>query len=259
MNRQSGLRIETPEGVVFAFQLASPAARALAWALDATIAIAASSTAGKFVNLAGILSVDLAGALGVLLYFVISIGYAILLEWRWRGQTIGKRLFHLRVVDAQGLRLQFTQVLIRNLLRAVDLLPLFNLVGGAACFLSRYCQRLGDLAANTVVIRESKPAEPDVEQIAPAKYNSLLAYPHIAARLRRRVAPEAMGIAIAALARRDGYAPQPRVELFAELAGYFREQAEFPESAVEGLTDEQYVRSAVRAVVGRSGATGASK
>jgi uncharacterized RDD family membrane protein YckC len=252
MTRQSSLRIETPEGVVFSFQLASPVARTLAWALDAAIVLLASSTVGKIAGLAGFLNADLARALGAVLYFVFSIGYGIAFEWRWRGQTVGKRLFHLRVVDAQGLRLQFTQVLFRNLLRPVDMLPVFNLVGGVACFLSRYGQRLGDLAANTVVLRESKPAEPDVEEIAPVKYNSLLAYPHLAARLRRRVDAEAVGIAVAALSRRDGYEPSARVELFAELAAYFRAPVEFPESAVEGLTDEQYVRSAIRAVVGQA-------
>jgi hypothetical protein len=45
------------------------------------------------------------------------------MEWRWRGQTIGKRVLRLRVVDAQGLRLHFTQVVLRNLLRFVDMLP----------------------------------------------------------------------------------------------------------------------------------------
>ena len=53
--------------------------------------------------------------------FVMSIGYAIVLEWRWRGQTIGKRLLGLRVMDVQGLRLQSAQIALRNLLRVVDI------------------------------------------------------------------------------------------------------------------------------------------
>ena len=51
--------------------------------------------------------------LGLVLYFVISIGYSILLEWRWRGQTVGKRLFGLRVIDVHGLRLQPAQIVLR--------------------------------------------------------------------------------------------------------------------------------------------------
>jgi hypothetical protein len=102
-----------------------------------------------------------------------------------------------------------------------------------------------------VVLREAKLLEPDVEQIAPVKYNSLLAFPHLAARLRSRVDPEAVRIAVAALAQRDGYEPPARVELFGELAAYLRSLVGFPEAAVEGLTDEQYVRSAVRAIYGK--------
>jgi hypothetical protein len=49
----------------------------------------------------------------------------------------------------------------------------------------------------------------------------------------------------------DGYEPPARVKLFGELAGYFRGLVSFPEVAVEGLTDEQYVRSAVRAIYGK--------
>ena len=163
----------------------------------------------------------------------------------------GKRLFGLRVVDAQGLRLRPAQVVLRNLLRAIDFLPAAYLVGVTACLVSRKGQRLGDLAANTVVLREAKLLEPDVEQIAPVKYNSLAAFPHLAARLRSRVDPEAVRIAVTALAMRDGYEPAARVELFGELATYFRGLVGFPEGAVEGLTDEQYVRSAVRAIYGK--------
>ena len=73
----------------------------------------------------------------MVVYFVISVAYAIVLEWRWRGQTIGKRLLGLRVMDVHGLRLQLPQIALRNLLRLVDMLPLFYLVGGLACVFSR--------------------------------------------------------------------------------------------------------------------------
>ena len=251
--RQSSLTIETPEGVRFSYELATPAVRALAWSVDAGAIGVASYAAAKAAEVGNFLSQDLAKALGIALYFAISMAYGIVLEWRWRGQTLGKRLFGLRVIDAQGLRLQFPQIAVRNLLRFVDALPLLYLVGGAAAFLNRRGQRLGDLAANTVVARERGRREPDLEQIAPAKYNSLLAWPHLAARLRSRAQPEAVGLAVRAVARRDGYRPAARVELFRELAAYFRSLAPFPEAAVEGLTDEQYVRSALRVIYGRAG------
>ena len=249
--RATSLEIETPEGVVFRYEIAMPVTRALAWSVDAAAIAGLSMVASKLSQAAGAVNRDFAGALLVILYFLISVGYGILLEWRWRGQTLGKRVMGLRVVDAQGLRLELSQIALRNFLRFVDMLPGLYLVGGAAAFVTRKGQRLGDLAANTIVARERPWEEPDVEQVAPAKYNSLAAYPHLAARLRSLASPEAVGIAMRAAAARDGYDPRARVELFADLAAYFRGLVAFPEAAIEGLTDEQFVRSVVRVVYGK--------
>jgi hypothetical protein len=199
-----------------------------------------------------LVSTDFAAAISVVAYFLVSVVYAILLEWRWRGQTIGKRLFGLRVIDVHGLRLQLPQIALRNLLRLVDTLPLLYLVGGLAAVFSRNAQRLGDMAANTVVTRERKPEQPDLEQIAPAKYNSLMAQPHLAARLRSLVTPEAAALAVRAVALRDGYDPLARIALFHELKAHFRSLVEFPDDVVENLTDEQYVRSVLRVIYGAS-------
>jgi uncharacterized RDD family membrane protein YckC len=248
--RATSLTIETPEGVEFSFDLASPVTRSLAWMVDVAAIGVMTKAADKACGLLGHVNEDWATAIAVILYFVISIGYGIVLEWRWHGQTLGKRVMGLRVVDAQGLRLQLSQVVLRNLLRLVDMLPIVYLVGGVASFCSRNCQRLGDLAAGTIVARERTAQAPDLEQVASAKYNSLLAWPHLAARLRSTVSPEAVGIAVEAVSRRDGYEPLARIELFQELAAYFQSLVEFPEAAREGLADEQYVRSVLRVIYG---------
>jgi uncharacterized RDD family membrane protein YckC len=247
--RQSAIQIETPEGVAFSYQLATPVTRALAWAVDATAATGMAYFVGRLANAAAIFSADWASFLGMVLYFVISVGYTIVLEWRWRGQTVGKRLFGLRVIDVHGLRLQPSQIVLRNLLRLIDMLPLFYLAGGIAALLSRRGQRLGDLAANTVVAHERRWEAPDLEQIAPARYNSLLAWPNLTRRLRSLVSPEAVGLAVRAVAQRDSYDPHARLELFADLAAYFRSLVRFPETALEGLTDEQFVRSVLRVIL----------
>lgn len=248
--RASRWSIETPEGVVFSYDLATPAARSLAWAVDTAVVAGASYMLGRTCTALNLLNPDWAEALAAILYFAISVVYAILLEWRWHGQTLGKRLMGLRVIDVQGLRLQLPQIALRNLLRLVDALPAFYLVGGIACLLSRNAQRLGDLAANTIVARERRPEPPDLEQLAPAKYNSLAAYPHLAARLRSLVTASAAAIAVRAVALRDSYDPAARVALFHELAAHFRSLVEFPEGALEGLSDEQYVRSVLRVIYG---------
>lgn len=246
--RPSRLSIETPEGVVFSFELATPVTRALAWAVDTSAIALGGILAGQIAKLVSKVNPDIASAVSVVSYFVISMVYAIVLEWRWRGQTIGKRLFGLRVIDVHGLRLQLPQIAIRNLLRFVDMLPFFYLVGGLSAVFSRNAQRLGDMAANTIVTRERKMETPDLEQIAPAKYNSLLGTPHLAARLRSLVTPEAAALAVRAATLRDSYDARARVALFRELAAHFRSLVEFPEEAVENLTDEQYVRCVLRVI-----------
>jgi hypothetical protein len=143
------------------------------------------------------------------------------------------------------LKLHFSQVAIRNLLRAVDMLPGFYLVGGLACLWSRRAQRLGDIAANTIVIRSPKLGEPDLDQLLAGKYNSLRAYPHLEARLRQRVSPGEAALAVQALVRRDQLEPAARVDLFAQLAAHFRSKVVFPAEALDGITDEQYVRNVV--------------
>ena len=243
--KTGSLIIKTPEGIVFSQMLAGPCARFLAWSVDLLVIIVLGIALGTAAGLLRVLGSDVATAAARLGYFVISIGYGILLEWLWRGQTIGKRLFRLRVVDVECLRLQLDQIVTRNLLRVVDMLPGLYMVGGIACWLSRRGQRLGDLAANTIVIRTPLLVEPDLDQLISGKFNSLRQYPHIAARLRQRVSPAEAATALQALLRRDQFDLTARVDLFEQLAQHFRAKADFPPEATEGITDEQYIRNVV--------------
>jgi hypothetical protein len=173
------------------------------------------------------------------------------LEWFWRGQTLGKRVLRLRVVDEQGLRLRFSQIAIRNLLRFVDSLPAFYLLGGLVCLLSQNYQRLGDLASNTVVIWHHRVSTPDIDQLQLGKYNSLREYPHLVARLRQKVTPSQANIALQALMRRNQLEPLARVEVFRKVASRFQQIVVFPEHIMEGLSDEQYVRNLVEVLYHR--------
>jgi uncharacterized RDD family membrane protein YckC len=239
------LHIKTPEGITFSILLAGPIPRFLAWTIDLAVILAASSILGVIFGFLGIISFDLSRALSIISYFLISIGYGIVAEWYWRGQTIGKKLLRLRVMDVHGMRLQFSQIMIRNLMRFVDSLPAFYTVGGVACLLSKHAQRLGDFAANTIVVRHPKIAYPDLDQLVAGKYNSFRDYPHLVARLRQKVTPQEAGIALQSLLRRDSLYPRARVELFEGIASHFRSIATFPEEATYGISDEQYVRNVV--------------
>jgi len=247
-SRAQTLVIRTPEGIVFSQPLAGMASRFLAWLIDFACLAAAFYLVGLLLALLGFISASLQQALRTVLYFGISIGYAMCLEWFWRGQTVGKRILRLRVVDAEGMRLQASQVVVRNILRLVDMLPVFYLVGGLACLLSRQAQRLGDIAANTVVIRLPKISEPDVLPLLADKYNSLRDYPHLEARLRQRVSPREATLALQALGRRHQLIPEARLTLFREIAGHFRSKVAFPGDAIKDLADEQYVQNVVDVV-----------
>jgi len=195
--RSKRLEIRTPEGIVFSLLLAGPVARFVAWLVDLGCIAVLAIQAGLWLRLLGVISPDLARAITVLAYFFISIGYGIVTEWCWRGQTVGKRLMRLRVMDAHGMRLQFSQVVIPNLLRFVDMLPGLYLVAGVACVLSKKAQRLGDFAVNTIVVGNPKTKEPDLSQLLAGKYNSLRDHPHLAARFACGGANRVAGLAAA--------------------------------------------------------------
>ena len=245
MSLTDELLLQTPEGIRFRFRLAGPATRLFALYIDFACILLLSSIISSALNLLKVVSSDLFFATETIAYFVLTVGYFMGLEWIFRGQTLGKRVLKLRVVDADGLRLRFSQIVVRNLLRTIDMLPGLYTVGGIVLLLSPKLQRLGDIAANTIVIRTNTETIPDLDPLLGGSYNSLRSYPHLAARLRQIVQPEEARIALDALFRREELKPDARIDLFSELARHFRSVVSFPEESVIGLTDEQYVRNIV--------------
>jgi uncharacterized RDD family membrane protein YckC len=248
----NNLRIRTPEGVEFSLILAGPLVRFLAWLIDCLCIWGMLGMAGGLLNSVSAVSRDLGSAFYILASFLISIGYGILCEWYRNGQTPGKQMLRLRVMDRKGLKLQFGQVVMRNLLRAVDSLPYFYLVGGATCLFSRKFQRLGDLAAHTIVVRNPKFVLPDIDRLFPDKYNSLRNYPHLVGRLRQNLSADDAMLGLQALVRRDQIAPEARLALFKALADHYKTIVAFPAEASQGLSDERYVRNLVDLVYRQS-------
>lgn len=246
------LTISTAEGVVFRLPLAGPAARLYALLLDIAIVLAGVNGVGYLVYWVfakapgfGVMTITLAE-------FAIGFAYGALLEGLWNGQTIGKRLFHLRVIDQTGLPLRIEQAWVRNLMRVVDALPLAYLVGGISVLSSPVMQRFGDRVAGTLVVRETPLAAPSDEMWNQQKYNSFTEYPAIAMHLRRAAAPELAGLIQDALRRRNELAPYARREIYRELTAYLQtEVASFPDELVEMLSDEQYLTNAAGLLFGR--------
>lgn len=251
--RRNNLRLEvrTGEGVVISYDLASPLRRMLAICIDLSVITLLNTVFSIVPALFGLVSTGLAVAISIAGQFVISVGYGIFLEWTSRGQTLGKRVLQLRVIDASGRKLTFEQVALRNLLRVVDLLPGFYLTGGLVAFLSAKAQRLGDLAAGTVVWHR-RPKWQTLPEDDLVKYNSLRAYPHLEARLRQVLHPEEVDVLVQALQRRKSLDPSDRLALFAMLAGDLQARCPFPESVRENVSPEQYVRNCLDSVLNQA-------
>jgi len=174
------LIIETPERVPLAFALASIGNRFLAVAIDHFIQyFVIFVVAWGLLSLSGIgdftsaeqspsqIFQDMSKwtvALMIIILFLIFAGYFIFFEWLWNGQTPGKRLLKLRVIREDGRPITLWEAMARNLLRIFDAVPGFVLpvysVGLITIFLSGRDQRIGDMFAGTVVIRERTDEAP---------------------------------------------------------------------------------------------------
>jgi len=153
----SDLVIATPERVSFDYQVAGLGTRAIAQLLDLLIVtglliavfffafgastVTASDTVGNLISIIGT--------------FMVVFGYFWISEALWSGQTLGKKAFRLRAVGDRGEPLTFMQAGIRNVVRIVDFLPYGYGVGMVVLFANGRGKRLGDLAAGTIVVKDS--------------------------------------------------------------------------------------------------------
>lgn len=144
--------IGTPEGVELRLPVAGLAARSLAWLLDALIKFLALTVISITLELLG----DLGAGIYLLMVFVLLWFYNVLFEVFNHGTTPGKHALGLRVMNANGTPVGWSGSLIRNLIRFVDVLPGCYAFGCAAVLLSKQFQRLGDLAAGTIVVYAPK-------------------------------------------------------------------------------------------------------
>ena len=161
------LNIDTPELVSIEFPLAGIGSRFIAILVDSLIL-------GAAVILLIFLAAFILPALGyfgsksaswgigifLLILFLLFWGYFALFEAFNNGRTPGKRVAKIRVIHQSGRGVNFAEALARNLVRIIDYLPGFYGVGIAAMFMSRQSQRLGDMVAGTLVVREREVEAP---------------------------------------------------------------------------------------------------
>ncbi|MBO9324468.1 MAG: RDD family protein [Roseiflexus sp.] len=149
--------VETPEQIELAYDIAGIGSRFLAAIIDSALIVLAE--VALFLAITQVASMlqfaeSVWLAIGATLGFVILWGYFIAFELTWNGQSPGKRLIGLRVVSEGGRPITVLGSIIRNLVRIIDFLPLFYGIGVIVMFVDKRARRLGDLAADTLVVRE---------------------------------------------------------------------------------------------------------
>jgi uncharacterized RDD family membrane protein YckC len=164
--------INTPENVELEYELGGIGTRFAAalldtvfqilmflafWAAVALIGILIAITRLTFLLVVVAYLAEVSAVLTVAGAVLVWVGYFIYFETRWNGQTPGKRICGLRVMNEHGYPVTAFAVLLRNLLRIVDFLPGFYAVGLVSIFVSGSYQRIGDMVGGTIVIKQRIP------------------------------------------------------------------------------------------------------
>jgi uncharacterized RDD family membrane protein YckC len=199
--------IATPEGIELELVLAGVGSRFAASLVD--VAVQLGSIFALAVVLGPLGSNGFVVAVFLVAVFLILFGYDIALETWNRGRSIGKLAAGLRVVRVGGDPEGFLTAAVRNFLRIVDFLPAFYVVGVIAILVTGRNQRLGDLAAGTLVVRERRPAVTPAATLRQFLERRVSLSPgaraHLATDLAARVRPKVVGAP-------DGWHPESFLE-----------------------------------------------
>ena len=240
--------LRTPEQIDLQYDLAGLGSRFLALAIDMLIQSAVVAALAAVFGLGGALFAwslsDLIGgnaglvlsvgvALAVLFVFLLTWGYFLVFELIWNGQTPGKRVAGIRVLTSRGEPVTLVHSLVRNLLRLVDMLPTSYMLGTICILVTRRGQRLGDLAAGTVVVRERRVELPcPLPPLGPA----LVLPPRVASAF----SPDDVRLARDFLLRAPSLSPVKRSELGWQVAATLRARLQAAgHPAPPDLTDDR--------------------
>lgn len=238
--------VATPEGVTLEFTLAGVGSRFVAAILDLLVQI---PLAGSILLLAVALEGAIGGwaaLLGGVGAFVVIFGYDVAFETLASGRTLGKRWTGLRVVRIGGGPVTFVPSAVRNLLRLIDFLPSVYLAGVVAILATSRNQRLGDLAAGTVVVRERVlPAAGGASwSTAPPTTSAGVARADLATWDVSAVNAHEVAAVREFLDRRASLAPEARSRLARDLAGRLRAKVVGPD---DGIGPESFLEALLTA------------
>jgi uncharacterized RDD family membrane protein YckC len=228
----------TSEKVPFTYRVAGMGSRFLAWLADAAL-IVILGTAG--VCAGTVLETGRQGlgmALILLWFFALSWGYFLVFEWLWYGQTPGKRLLGIRVIQWQGTSVSFYQSAVRNILRAVDSLPFLYPLGFCVAACNRENRRLGDLAAGTLVVHVDRKAKPIQALHEDSTDHTPVNQPAFRQRLAQLERDQKQTLLDLCL-RRNQLGLRDRAQLFRTTAEFLRQR--FNLTPEEHVSDEKFV------------------
>jgi uncharacterized RDD family membrane protein YckC len=225
------LTITTPEHVVIHLEPAGAGSRFLAVMIDSLITIGASTLIASIAS--RFLPRGVVGAIFATLSFGLTWGWHVYFETRHNGRTPGKRALALRVIDARGLPLTTYQSTVRNVARVVDFLPLFYGAGAIATLVTRARRRLGDLIADTLVVRDAAPLVSRGDLRAERRHNSLRT-PRVQRLIRHRIGMEEREFLLTLCLRAAKLSPEARYDLMEEVAAHYREKLGIEETPISG-------------------------
>lgn len=225
------LTITTPEHVPIRLEPAGAGSRFLALLIDATLVMAIATTIFALVAL--VLSPGLALAVFVSVYFVLTWGWHVWFETRKQGRTPGKRVLRLRVIDARGLPVSLYQSLVRNIARVLDFAPAFYGFGAIAVLCSPTRRRLGDLIADTLVVRDAQPLAARGALGGERRHNSLRT-PRVLRLAKHRIGLEEREFLLTLCLRADRMSAEARYDLMEEVAAVYREKLGIEEEQMSG-------------------------
>jgi uncharacterized RDD family membrane protein YckC len=211
--------ILTPEHVLIELPPAGLGSRFVALTVDFGIIVAVAGALNMFVSL--VLPRAVGEAVVTTLAFMLAWGYHSYFELRHQGRSPGKRLVGIRVVDGYGLPLTLQQSFVRNAARALDLAPMAYGLGGLVTRLDARHRRLGDLLANTLVIRDVREAVYDRREARSRAFNSLRT-PRVLQAIRRRLSLDEREFLLRLVERADALDPPVRFELMQEVGAHYR-------------------------------------
>lgn len=172
------LNIDTPENVVFGYEVVGIGSRFLAALIDTTIIVLLLGAVSALIGFAFFRRTSSINSFLIALLSLISFafiwGYYIFFEMRWNGSTPGKRQVGIRVIRGDGTPITLAESVIRNLVRLIDFLPGAYGLGLVTMFIDGKARRLGDLAANTLVVREETAVSLDTLSKSSSKINPVL-------------------------------------------------------------------------------------